>query len=540
MGLHDSIFQPVAAWRGQQDEPLPPVDRVEEEALLEERPIEYSGFVIVRLVGGALDDPSWLPPDREGTLRQEAERRGLGDIVLLLAEHGVDGERVMYNLTPQEVWEFEYPDWPFPEDRRDDFSNNDGQEIEEPADEEERSDEETFSQDEQTDNQEEPTFAQDQELSDEPASLNLYWRIDMREDPAGAERLVANLYRLGPSGGVGLAYLEMKASPAQFPAAENQIFAKQGYLHLAPQGIAVGEAWRRFAPGQTVNNVRFADVEEGWFLAHPDLPLWVRNVGVMPGANNSFEAKHGVAVLGILLAEHNTIGIFGQTAGFAEGHLQLASNFHEGKNVHIEAAIVGAARQLSAGDVLLIEVERGNQAVELDCKDFAAIYRAVKQGIIVVEAAGNGGVDLDAAYENHICEVDGVAGLRDSGAIVVGACNPRVIKADGISGHSRLSESNYGQVIVDCHAWGSSVQTIDDTGQVWNFNGTSAAAAIIAGAVVLIQSLYKARNPGQIIMPSDMRAKLKNPANGTPQVASSGKSIGPMPDLTRVLPAFGL
>jgi serine protease len=75
---------------------------------------------------------------------------------------------------------------------------------------------------------------------------------------------------------------------------------------------------------------------------------------------------------------------------------------------------------VTAGDVMLLEQQApgpGGAFVPLEVLPavYDAIRLATQDGIIVVEAAGNGGVDLDALGSPF------PAGKPDSGAIVVGA-----------------------------------------------------------------------------------------------------------------------
>ena len=87
-------------------------------------------------------------------------------------------------------------------------------------------------------------------------------------------------------------------------------------------------------------------------------------------------------------------------------------------------AITNSANKMDPGDVILIELQGthpitgGFVAMQYWDDVYSAIRAAVEQGIVVVEAAGNGDQNFDAAVYN------GSNLQKDSGAIVVGAGVP--------------------------------------------------------------------------------------------------------------------
>ncbi len=106
---------------------------------------------------------------------------------------------------------------------------------------------------------------------------------------------------------------------------------------------------------------------------------------------------------------------------------------------------------MSAGDVLLLEVQRGAPPLptETDLADFDAIRLAAARSVIVVEAAGNGNNDLDAWTDGsgRFRLRRGHVDFRDSGAIMVGAARSAVV---GGTAHDRAGFSNFGSRI---EAW---------------------------------------------------------------------------------------
>src|SRR3954454_1714159 len=206
----------------------------------------------------------------------------------------------------------------------------------------------------------------------------------------------------------------------------------QGYLDPAPRGIGIEAAW---AQGGFGERVRIVDVELAWRFSHEDL----RDSGAAAVAGREpreLELRnHGTSVAGMLVAEHNDIGVQGlcpaaELFGISIGADEWATS----------SAIYRAAQMLRAGDVLLLELERrpgddqpdtnaGFVPIEFWPDDFDAIRYATSRGILVVEPAANGSVHLDT-YTNEDArwfpqgwDPFGRDG-QDSGAIVVGAGGP--------------------------------------------------------------------------------------------------------------------
>jgi len=304
----------------------------------------------------------------------------------------------------------------------------------------------------------------------------------------------------------------------------------QGYLGPAPQGIDAPAAWRRGARGQ---GVWFADVEGGWNPAHEDLPGdRITHAGGVVIQDPAWRA-HGTAVLGEIAGRDNGKGV----VGIAPDVERVFTSSIGGATV--ADAIDVAAEQLRPGDVLLIELQstgpRGRYIpVELWDDVFDAIHAATARGVIVIEAAGNGGEDLDHRGYRRAFDRE----HRDSGAIMVGAGGP---PRDGFVDRARLAFSNYGSR-VDAQGWGRKVATLDYgdlqacagdhrhyTGE---FSGTSSASPIVAGAAVILEGFARAR--GRVLGPAELRALLRR--TGTPQAGNTAQAIGPRPDLARALP----
>jgi serine protease len=407
-------------------------------------------------------------------------------------------------------------------------------------------------------------------------SLTAYWRLDLREHPDRVEEVVAGLNRLAE---VDLAYRELSGNdPQNMPqdvpqdVPGGQLFAEdQGYLGDAPMGISASWVWEKLAETapkaflklQTsqAHPLTVCDLEQGWNRGHQELKDLKDENGlqlpILYGANRNDEGTpghHGTAVLGQLAATGTSPeGIKGAATGISQ--FVLASHYKSkdekeagnkphpfaGTNGHVAAAIVQAVEKnagaLKEGDVLLLEIQRGLLPAETDEADFDAIRLASGLGVIVVEAAGNGGFNLDAYSDADTGRSfqRGTSHFRDSGAILVGAARASLP-------HDRAPFSNYGSRL-DCFAWGETVTTcgfgdlagtVDADLYTNSFNGTSSASPIIAGAAALVQALHKAQT-GTLLQPQSMRTLLADPATGTRQGPNVPGFIGVMPDLRAII-----
>jgi subtilisin family serine protease len=361
-------------------------------------------------------------------------------------------------------------------------------------------------------------------------------------------------------GVVEWAYVDPPASNPVTPSNDPKV-KKQRYLNRAPTGIDAKWAWKQ--PGGSGAGVLIVDVEAGWH-GHDDLPALQVLPGVPVEINSRLDCKHGTMILGILGARDNRIGGVGISP---DAKLSNASHWRRDPtgapspvesgacsrdpdpdvslSGHVADAIYAVLDHMSAGDVLLLEVQKpilpsGPFAMptELVDTDFAAIRTATDNGIVVVECAGNSAHDLDLLP----VLMPGNALFKDSGAIMVAGCEAQVstkTMADGskAKGHKRWVGSNFGSRI-DCHAWGEKVTTTglaDDLDSIFvhNFQGTSAAGAIVAGAAAVLQSARKANGQAPLT-PQQMRDVFR--ATGTPRFPGT-ENIGNLPNLKTAIPA---
>jgi hypothetical protein len=393
-------------------------------------------------------------------------------------------------------------------------------------------------------------------------SATLHWLLDLRryED---LEEIYDQLSRVAEVEHAYHSTWVSNSSAAGGGGCANFV-TNQGYLDPAPTGIDAHWAWVNWAAkGQKVSVI---DIESGWNFQHQDLPYPVPYP--VPDPHPKFgdnagkhghpdEAEHGTCTLGVIGAKDDGCGITGIAPELesldACSHYVRESPLDQGmleeqRFLNVADAIYAAIAHLEAGDILVLEAQRDDPTmqhmpVEIDALDAYAIRLACSQGIIVVEAAGNGHSDLAQwadAFGNHTMDPDASEEFCDSGAIVVGACRSAVTGSP--PGHARSAWSNYG-ARVDCHAWGQGVWTTSGSVGENNlytdsFSATSSATAIIAGACAVVQSWYKEQNGGVPLTPLEMRKVMSDPATGTPQTAQyvPPRPIGVMPDLRKIMP----
>lgn len=225
----------------------------------------------------------------------------------------------------------------------------------------------------------------------------------------------------------------------------------------------------------------------------------------------------------------------------------------------LATVLVEALLALRRGDVVLIEVAaleggtttKWQRPVERELAVRTAIRLLTRSGIVVIEPAGNGNSDLDGlGTANGRCELTpGKPGYLDSGAVLVGGAfvEPKLPDAPRrwVSTDEPGVGSNFG-LRVDCYSWARKVRASGcrawgnckpATSAYQNFNGTSAASAIVAGVAVLVQGVNT--RAGQPPLTSRrLRGAFRAAGTGTP--AAPGAGIGAMPDIERVVAYLGV
>lgn len=383
------------------------------------------------------------------------------------------------------------------------------------------------------------------------ADLNLYFQVPLV--PGTTAGRVADLVAtLNAQDGVEIAYAEPRPEPAavgfgthaavtlflaavDIPPPTPRYEPQQGYLGPAPVGIDARYAWT-VAGGKGLN-VKVVDVEGGWRTTHEDMPALFAQTGAQ--IDELDWRNHGTAVLGEIVGAANAYGVSGIAHQARAGVSSVEDDFNTAN------AIYNAGTSAGPGGIVLIELHAPGPsdgtpctcnveqcdyiAVEYWQGAFDAIAHIVANGVVVVEAAGNGSADLDSAAYGRAFD----RSLRDSGAVIVGASTART--------RVPMCWTNFGNR-VDVHAWGESVYSMgygnlfgsaygEDQFYTATFSGTSSASPIVTGAAACVQGVALAK--GFRLDSRQMRALLATHA--TPQAADA-RNIGPMPDLRRLLP----
>lgn len=370
------------------------------------------------------------------------------------------------------------------------------------------------------------------------ADLSQWYRLQLRpgQDPA---RVVDQLNAMAL---VEIAY----PAPLPVPSPTPNYNAYQQYRgSIATNGIDADFGWNYSGGGGA--GIRVLDIEYSWNTEHEDLSkLRLPGARIANGTpHDPFgDNRHGTAVMGILIADNNGFGVTGLVPDAVAQYVN-AMNVERGYD--LANAVFTAAYALLPGDVMVLEQQASGPA---GCSDYVpvewipsvydAVALATSRGIHVIQAAGNGNMNLD----NAACFGSPFPrGRPDSGSIIVGAGGPsaNAVCSDGTPERAKQWFSTYG-ARVNLQGWGACVTTTG-YGDLYNgfnatytasFAGTSSATPMVASTVVALSGILKMR--GVSATPQQMRDALV--ATGSGQ--TGGAPIGPLPNLRTVLNALGL
>ncbi len=404
------------------------------------------------------------------------------------------------------------------------------------------------------------------------------WNSSYTIDVGDPDEAVKIMRELSAVSGVKYVYPQFKPIPAGVLDTTPSLTGQQGYLYDEANsgGLNALAAWSAGTHGE---NVYLVDNESGMNFDHADFqPLqkiaWANggNFLYAPDCAPGFPEElpdcdswiaHGTAVGGILMAKDNGHGVTGfapsanylmaSMASSVDGDLRISTDGHDEVNSDsdndlepgsvwvIEVGLPGKYTNLNCTPEWDAACEYGGVPVELWPDVYDAIQQATAYGVTVIEAGGNGQMNLNNPdlYTGSWTFAHNMA-TDDAGAIMVGA-------SEGAN-ENKISFSNCG-TRVNSFAWGQGVVT---TGYpygpyAWNgtsspkppntdpnayfvdmFGGTSSAAAMVGGAAALVQSY--ARNilgHKRYLMPLKMREIIVG--SGVTQKDTSGCNIGKQP-----------
>jgi serine protease len=332
----------------------------------------------------------------------------------------------------------------------------------------------------------------------------------------------------------------------------------QVYLNPGPVGIDAEFAWTK--GGGDGAGVRFAVIDETLVDAgHRDLAGPNLTVVHAPPASLFTSpiaaVSHGTAALGIMYAQDNTVdcvGIVPNARAFYASAVWPPSAPGGKPHVSVAKSLVAVRPHLRAGDVVCIPMQgrvvRGGTVIglfpaEAARENHVAIRTMTGLRIGVVEAAGNGGRNLDQVVPGLMPLDTAHPGFKDTGAIMVAA--GQFVPFNPSAPMRRRQNSNFGSRI-DCFAMGNDIFTLAPTASVLplapplrnDFADTSGATPIVAGAAVALQGMRRRAFGGQPLLPIQLRQELSHPTNIA--CDPSNGDIRVMPNLRTIATALGI
>ena len=222
------------------------------------------------------------------------------------------------------------------------------------------------------------------------------------------------------------------------------------------------------------DNNGFVDDCNGWDFGNGDA------VSYQPGAN-----PHGTHVAGIITADRNGQGVAGVAPGAMIMDLNVGQTGGAGESI-TGAAVAAAIRYAvdNGADVINLSLGTEPGLPETAVAPMAsAIDHAAANGVIVVAAAGNHGIDIESAAVYP-------ASLDRPNMLVVGASTPS---------DTRAQFSNHSAEIVDFYAPGELILSTMP-GEHYEFmSGTSQASPAVAASVALVLEQQPEATAAEII-----------------------------------------
>ena len=301
-------------------------------------------------------------------------------------------------------------------------------------------------------------------------------------------------------------------------------------IHTIFQKFFISFGTNLASPDPLKPTIKLVDMEQGWFF---DLSIRYPNSGFPPSVikpilggkvNNIAFNQHGQKTLNVLLGKDNSISNVDNMAtlnGLCVGaDVQVASTHYPVKGERREAALASVlgygynqtkesisgstTKRLNLYDIVLLELQisktykiypnltsssqnslSGSVAssyfpVEIE----PAMWNVIKKGIsakyIIIEAAGNGNINLNNVYESPFSTLKDLSSLsKGTGAIMVGAVDVNGLPK--LNNGSRLDYRCFGDDVITS----ANIKATNEK----PFNSTSLASAITAALVANFQSI---------------------------------------------------
>ncbi|WP_213875750.1 S8 family serine peptidase [Pseudomonas sp. dw_358] len=235
------------------------------------------------------------------------------------------------------------------------------------------------------------------------------------------------------------------------------------------KGMNVTAAW---VSGEVGNAATVRHLDFGVYRNHEDLK---ENMTVVHSRAETEDCNHGTASAGCIVAGNNSVGVMGIAHGcdfyfYDTGDLPLI------------------LRDAMPGDIVSLDIQftsGGSRLPAIDSRGWwDQIHALTQQGVVVIMAAANGGLDLsvEAGHMNQ---------FGDSGGILIGSCSHRSGRKHGSSNYNHPTSwiNSWGDSSVVTTGYGSLQRTPGtDRNYSRDYSGTSSATPLCAGALALIQS----------------------------------------------------
>lgn len=378
----------------------------------------------------------------------------------------------------------------------------------------------------------------------ELANLNLYYKVRFHHSK---NDLMTSFYNeLIKLEEIETAYFKKLISTKlintnQYKSNTVDLTAEQRYLWDAPLGVSYEKA-KEYA-GYDGSNISVFDIEAGWNSDHEEFEeLDYHDITQAPFVMKQ-DKSHGTAVMGIISAGANSFGIDGM-APKAKFSVHTICEDSKCNSYVYDIPIANTIDHMKAGEILLLEIQTKHPTFGMPAETFQDVFdlleTASAMGIIIIEAAGNGGINLDSDDHDGIFDTN----IRDSGALLVGASSLGFdIGGTGIMGArywatcygNRIDLFAHGELVLST-GYGDLINENENIIYTSMFNGTSASSAIITGCAAVLQSVYFELTESYLSPKGILEALQKNatPSN------SETDSIGVMPNLSEGLKFLSL